>query len=193
MLSVGGVWQACDHMYQVQTLAICHHWPQTCPAVPEEGTVTTFYIGCISSKATVLCCPEKVRDTDHCEQDSSVKQLTMLQMIPLTLLLVSSTMATLDQEQRLLKEVTAGSSEDKTGKAITYKSAGQYICLMAICQSNIQFMSNFSFKMVSDAQLIWKSAQIKMFSYEIKSDDYLLRLFSSLIFRFQWFRMKNFD
>merc|ERR1719443_1729443 len=48
-------------------------------------------------------------------------------MIPLTLLLVSSTMAsTLDQEQRLLKEVTAGSSEDKTGKAITYKSAGDY-------------------------------------------------------------------
>ena len=72
MLSVGGVWQACDHMYQVQTLAICHHWPQTCPAVPEEGTVTTFYIGCISSTATVLCCPEKVRDTDHCERHCEV-------------------------------------------------------------------------------------------------------------------------
>jgi len=58
----------------------------------------------------------------------------MLQMIPLTLLLVTSALATevdlldldtVGEHQRLLKEITTG-TEDKTGKAITYKSAGDY-------------------------------------------------------------------
>ena len=124
-------------MVLVQTLTICHHW--SCPGpgtqAVTETRLTAFYIHAYTSLS--LDTPTIGEGEIHGDLLlwPSLWTLTMLQMIPLTLLLVTSALATevdlldldtVGEHQRLLKEITTG-TEDKTGKAITYKSAGENI------------------------------------------------------------------